>query len=432
MIEDSPQQINSRFHPSYEHQSDEQDKALEDYLHFSQSLVSATVPFDRKIACAAINSVYSQANLAPPVIIWTKSPAACLFAGMMTDGLSDREADYNGKSLLALNWDEIDEKCDSDEQIWKGAWESVKASRWSRSKPISGPFAWDNVNVNDQGKTWSDLDDGYWGILLERKLSEDASRLNLSSFNPETFFRTITSVALDVCSDCTKARTWSNVLNELYNHPVYGKIQSRNRMLMRYQLYLRELIIESFLRPLDNYDSNKLKTDFLDLYKATGWVLPYQNICFVSQPHSHIKFDTAGRLHCENGPAVSYPDGFSIYAWHGTIFPKEWADQKPSAQKALSRVNTEQRRVACEMVGWHKILEELVSVTLDEDKDPQIGTLLEVQMVGGEGKKKFLRVNCGTGRDFALPVPPEMKTARQANAWTWGLESGEYKPEVRT
>ncbi len=48
------------------------------------------------------------------------------------------------------------------------------------------------------------------------------------------------------------------------------------------------------------------------------------------------------------------------------------------------------------------------------------------------GKEKFLRVRCGTSRTFALPVPPEMKTALEANAWTWGLTPEEYKPEIRT
>jgi hypothetical protein len=48
------------------------------------------------------------------------------------------------------------------------------------------------------------------------------------------------------------------------------------------------------------------------------------------------------------------------------------------------------------------------------------------------GREHYLRVKCGTGRGFAIPVPPECKTALEANAWTYGLESYEYRPEVRT
>jgi len=82
------------------------------------------------------------------------------------------------------------------------------------------------------------------------------------------------------------------------------------------------------------------------------------------------------------------------------------------------------------MVGWETILNELKAVTIDKNDDPEIGELLCVD-IPGIGKEKFLRVTCGTGRQFTLPVPPEMKTALQANAWTWGLSPQQYKPEVR-
>jgi hypothetical protein len=68
---------------------------------------------------------------------------------------------------------------------------------------------------------------------------------------------------------------------------------------------------------------------------------------------------------------------------------------------------------------------------IDEDADEMIGTLLEVD-IPDIGKEKFLFVKCGTGRNFALPVPPDMKTALEANAWSYGLKPAEYVPEVRT
>ena len=61
-----------------------------------------------------------------------------------------------------------------------------------------------------------------------------------------------------------------------------------------------------------------------------------------------------------------------------------------------------------------------------------IGTLLEVNLPD-IGKEKFLKVLCGTGREFAIPVPPFMKTALEANAWTYGLDGDLLRDlEVRT
>ena len=96
------------------------------------------------------------------------------------------------------------------------------------------------------------------------------------------------------------------------------------------------------------------------------------------------------------------------------------------------RSHFEKRRAACEILGWDKILEELDARVIDHDTDPEIGDLLEVQ-IPDIGREKFLRVKCGTGRTFALPVPPEMSTALEANAWTYGFDADSFpKPEVRT
>jgi hypothetical protein len=84
------------------------------------------------------------------------------------------------------------------------------------------------------------------------------------------------------------------------------------------------------------------------------------------------------------------------------------------------------------MVGWDKIFKDLKARTINKDKDPEIGELIRVTLDYERRDEMYLRVRCGTGRDFVLPVPLEMSTARQANAWTWGLEPRDYNPEVRT
>lgn len=48
-------------------------------------------------------------------------------------------------------------------------------------------------------------------------------------------------------------------------------------------------------------------------------------------------------------------------------------------------------------------------------------------------ERRFLVVRCGTERSFAIRVPQTMKTALEAQAWTWGLEPDQFvRPEVRT
>jgi hypothetical protein len=117
----------------------------------------------------------------------------------------------------------------------------------------------------------------------------------------------------------------------------------------------------------------------------------------------------------------------------GTSVPAEWIEDRASlkAETALSWPNIEQRRAAADLIGWTKILEQLKPQVIDADPDPEIGTLLRVDLPDAPGSQ-FLKVQCGTGRSFVLPVPVEMKRARQANAWSYSLDESELQPEVRT
>ncbi len=176
----------------------------------------------------------------------------------------------------------------------------------------------------------------------------------------------------------------------------------------------------------------------LDIMKRIGfeceWWWPYEGFCFVSERPKYVRFDD-GRLHGENGPAVEYDDGYALYAWRGTRIPEEWIKDKSSITPdiALTWENAEQRRAAIEIVGWDNVLKKLKSKTIDKDEDPMIGELIEVKHASlGETAERFLRVKCGTGRWFAIPVPPEMKTALEANAWTYNLKPEQYTVEVRT
>ena len=164
-----------------------------------------------------------------------------------------------------------------------------------------------------------------------------------------------------------------------------------------------------------------------------GFRVMHEEFCMVSDFPEVLKKDEQNRPHCENGPSHRWRDGWSLYHWHGVRVPAEWIENKASltAQMALSQENTELRRAACEILGWAKILKELNAKTINKNKDPQIGELIQVDLPDAPGEK-FLRVMCATGREFAIPVPKDMETAMQSNAWSFGLDPQQFNPEVRT
>ncbi len=178
-------------------------------------------------------------------------------------------------------------------------------------------------------------------------------------------------------------------------------------------------------------DCEKLKP-LMELAEHCGWWVPYKNCVILQDRPCKIIFDDQKRLHCEDGPAIQYRDGLSVYSWHGTRIPKEWVlDKNLDAKKAIKWGNMEQRRAACEIVGWNNILHELNAESIDKNQNPFVGELLKVH-IPDIGEEKFLRVKCGTEREFALPVPPDMERASQAQAWLNFTTEDVYLPQVRT
>jgi len=192
----------------------------------------------------------------------------------------------------------------------------------------------------------------------------------------------------------------------------------------------------TFFRDVMDWENESLE-DFKwgeELMYSCGWVWWHEDVCVIVDRPEIIKMDEENRLHCEDGPAIKYRDNWTVYSWRGTRIPREWIQDKENLDPtiALTWENVEQRRCAAEIIGWHRVLDKLNAVVIDEDGDPEIGTLVEVD-IPDIGRERFLRVLCGTKREFALPVPPEMKTAIEAQAWTWNMDLKEFAaPEVRT
>lgn len=170
------------------------------------------------------------------------------------------------------------------------------------------------------------------------------------------------------------------------------------------------------------------------LTTSCGWVWWSKNVVAISDRPQFIRRDPEGQLHSTTGPSIRYPDGWSLYHFHGVAIPGDWIATPGAltAEIAIKWENIEQRRAACEILGWATITEQLGAIVIDTDPDPEIGQLIEVELPE-IGRERFLRVRCGTGREFALPVPPTMQTALEANAWGYDIPTDLLlKKEFRT
>jgi len=381
---------------------------------------------DKPKAEAAINAICTESGLNAPLVIWTQSPLASVLAKaaidyFVRDEIIVPEKLWHRESAILNN------------SIRDSAWRSVREAGWAIGDKGTGQMALCDVKI------YQYRDDICWGHIPPTVINDLPNGLDKMSQNNAWFnISDIVDNRLDgewlikLQVDLKVANHYPDADPSVGVSRAYYYESERYKRTFRHQKNLNCLPPQvpdtdhrHFSYPTD------MRSDFQALRDAAGWVMPYTNICFLSQRPQHLELDENEQLHCETGPAMIYPDGFEVHAWHGTVFPEEWIKTKPTAQEALYWRNIEQRRVAFEMLGWETILGELDCVSLDKDKNPEIGELVSVK-IPGIGEDRFLRVTCGTGRNFTLPVPPDMTTARQANAWTWGLSADQYNPEIRT
>ena len=166
--------------------------------------------------------------------------------------------------------------------------------------------------------------------------------------------------------------------------------------------------------------------------QSCGWWWPYENICIVSNRQSSVHKDSRGRLHNPDGPALAFSDGYALFYISGVPVPRDIIEFPESLTVARieSERNAEVRRVMVERFGLARFIEEsgLKPISTDE-----FGALYRKPQIGDEDLVMVKVVNStpepdGSYHDYWLRVPPTMRTAREAVAWTFEETAATYAP----
>lgn len=376
----------------------EQEALMPAYAEKWLKIGLSTEPLDFDKAKDAAIRAYQVAGLPPPTHFYRASSpvGAALMAAVLTQignqvgeqvtgQLDDQVRRQVSDQLRALVWLQVTDQV--GEQVEDQVLDPVRRQVWDQ---VSGQIA-DQVGRKVLDQVWNNV----WDQVRRQVSGQVSGQLRLQVWNAPEQLR-------------------GAVRDQIWGYHDAGWLSFYDFMASVLGITDAER-----LRPL------------MDLAQVCGWWAPYKNAVILQDRANVLRRDEQNRLHCEDGPAVAYPDGVSMYFWHGISVPAHWITDKANlkASEVLKEENVEKRRAGCEILGWDHILRELNAVEVDVNPNPQIGTLLEVELPDA-GKERFIRVQCGTGRIFALPVPPEMRTALEAQKWMWNDK--EYNPEIRT
>jgi hypothetical protein len=169
--------------------------------------------------------------------------------------------------------------------------------------------------------------------------------------------------------------------------------------------------------------------------KTASWMLPHRRVCWLAERPRVLRQDAMGRLHAADGPAVGYPDGWSAYAWKGVLVPR-WTIERPeliTVRTIAAALDPQVRRCMIEILtperfiaegGAHRIAQDEAGVLWRQRWRWEAWAAVEVTNGTPEPD--------GTRKRYFLQVPANMRSAREAVAWTYGLSETRYRPIVRT
>lgn len=170
----------------------------------------------------------------------------------------------------------------------------------------------------------------------------------------------------------------------------------------------------------------------IEIAQHAGWTWFYHGIAVVSERPRIIARDDQMRLHNPDGPALGYEDKFGVYMLSG-IRIEPWIINNPERinfANITAEQNVEIRRLMIKRMGFDRFIRESGATLVHEDT---FGSLYRIELEGDEPYVLVQVTNStpepdGTYEKYVLRVPPDMKTAHQAVAWTFKRTPETYFP----
>lgn len=239
---------------------------------------------------------------------------------------------------------------------------------------------------------------------------------------------------------------WSGARMGAYRDPAIRSISAglqlelfrKSHLMQSFPLhfFLRDLAHETYSAP--NLESLNIWSRLLERAYS---LLFYEGIALVCEYPVHSRLDPEHRFHDETGPALRFADEFHAHFWHGRRVTRDIIESPESITVARieREKNVETRSILIERYGLERFLKDSGARKLSEDEcgvlyrkvfeasDALLDEPLVVVMVNNSTPEPD-----GTHKQYFLRVPPNVSTAREAVAWTFGLDADEYDPGIES
>ena len=422
----------------------DQEARLPEFAHEWQGIGLATGQADRLRAERGIRRAYVAVGLLPPsVCIWARSPLEAVLGaahlgveggGRLANALEDTYLELTGHPASGL-WG----------RLWApfvapahdplrgflarslgfdprgiagqvdGAWEAARRA----VRPMITPGLAAQMRIDLGAPVRRQVVDRFWAPVCAQIQDEVWSRLKAHL-------------------EAGHARRWAWFRTWTVVADLYRLLRVQDALLAPTHRRTTgdRLAMADFLDRVCGLDVADGLQGLMEIARAAGCWWPHRNGVVLCERPTHLRFDPQGRLHNETGPAVQYPDGWAIWAWHGVRVARQVIEQPEilSVPDVLDEPDVEVRRVMIERVGNESFLRDAGAERIAED---ELGVLWRLDLADDEPLVCVQVTNStaaadGTFRRYVLRVPPTVRSPREAVAWTFGVEAGEYRPTAET
>jgi hypothetical protein len=167
----------------------------------------------------------------------------------------------------------------------------------------------------------------------------------------------------------------------------------------------------------------------------------HTEFCILSDFPESILLDESGRPHCANGPSHRWRDGWALYHIHGVAVTRQIVENPETI--TIEQIDRESdvtvKRAMMECLGYERYFEKSGGKIVHKDKRGVLYCRVIPNAIiptrGGPPKDEIVTMvkvrnstpeSDGTYKYSFYRVPPDIKKATLAIAWTFGLNGAAY------
>jgi hypothetical protein len=412
--------------------SSEQTARFPEFIQRWTDIGLSTEPANRPEAERGVRIAYELAGKPPPEkIIWCGSPLSQGLTRAIIFGLKDGSIKV-WASVRASVGDSVGASVGASvrDSVRDSVWDSVRDSVWDSVRASVRDSVWDSVGDSVGDSVWDSVGDSVRASV--RDSVWDSVWASVGDSVGASVRDSVWASVRDSVGDSVGDSVWASVGDSVGDS--VGASVGDSGYGQHDASWLA--VYEYFAEAVGLGEQTQKLTGLWLIARNAGWFLPHEKICWIAERHNILRRDDRGRLHCENGPALSYPDGWSIYAVHGVRVPPRLIEHPEllTAAEIEKESNTEIRRVMIDRFGQERFLAEAGAIEVHRD---DFGVLFRKELPGDEPIVMVKVVNStaepdGSFKDYFLRVPPQITTAREAVAWTFDLPVHSYELAEQT